>query len=76
MHKSMASAHTVDHSMKVNFNEVIEARKGLDRRHAGSCNACTPFTQVEDYTTVTEVQLRGLTFRLCPACGHKLKLAL
>lgn len=76
MHKSMVSAHVPDHSMQVNLNEEIHVSKDVDRAINGSCNACTPFTQAMEYQVVTKVELRGLTFRLCPACKAKLKLAL
>lgn len=72
----MASAHTPPAGMQVSVNESIQVTKGLDRGSSGSCNACTISTQTHDYRTVTEVQLRGLNFRLCPSCAGQLKLAL
>lgn len=54
----------------------MDVEKGLERRRYGSCNACTLDTQAADYTTVTEIRLRGLNFRLCPSCAEQLKLAL
>jgi hypothetical protein len=72
----MATAHTAPSGLHVGVNETIQVVKNLGRSHAGSCNACTPATQATGYETVTEVQLRGLNFRLCPACAKTLKLAL
>lgn len=72
----MATAHTAPLGMQVSLNEAIAVSKDIDRRHAGSCNGCTSSTQASEYETVTEVQLRGLSFRLCPVCARTLKLAL
>ena len=76
MNRSMASAHTPPVGMQINVNESIQVTKGLDRVSSGSCNACTLSSQANDYRTVTEVQLRGLNFRLCTSCAAQLKLAL
>lgn len=76
MHRSMATAHIPDPAMQVKLNEFIDVKKGLDRLRVGSCNACTSATQAETYSTVTEVQLRGLVLRLCPSCVKTLKFAL
>jgi hypothetical protein len=57
-------------------NEFIHVRKDMDRTREGSCNACTPATQTEEYTKVVEIQLRGHNIRLCPACAKTLKLSL
>jgi hypothetical protein len=76
MSRPMRSAHAAPSGLQVGINESIQVAKGLVRSHAGSCNACTPETQATGYETVTEVQLRGLNFRLCPACTKTLKTAL
>lgn len=76
MDRSMASAHVPPVGMQIGVNESIRVAKGLDRRVYGSCNACATSTQAAEYQDVMEVQLRGLTFRLCPACAEQLKLAL
>ena len=72
----MATAHKAGKNMQASLNEFIQVKKELDRDRHGSCNACTPATQAESYSKVTEVELRGLVFRLCPACSKTLKLAL
>lgn len=76
MNQAMATAHVPPVGMQIGINESMQVTKGLDRLSRGSCNACTLSTQSDDYVTVTEVQLRGLNFRLCPACAKTLKLAL
>nr|WP_293595615.1 hypothetical protein [Polaromonas sp. 39-63-25] len=76
MSNPMASAHKANPSMQVSLNEFLAVKKGLDKARHGSCNACAPSTQTEEYSTVTEVELRGLVFRLCPACANTLKLTL
>lgn len=58
---------------RVELNEQIQVHKKVDRKIHGSCNACTSFTQLIEYDTVTEVHLRGMSFRLCPACRKTLK---
>ena len=58
-------------------HEGIRVNPKADRVMVGSCNACTTITKNPDaYTHVTEVHLRGLSLRLCPACCSILKLAL
>lgn len=76
MSHPMASAHKANPSMQVSLNEFLVVQKDLNKDRHGSCNACTPSTQTEEYLTVTEVELRGLVFRLCPSCAKTLKLAL
>ena len=71
----MASADVPAVSMQVAINESVQVLKDLDRLCFGSCNARTLSTEVEDYKTVTEVQMRGLNFRLCLACAGRLNLA-
>lgn len=44
---------------------------------AGSCNACTEIVNNPNaYSTVTVLNLRGLSVRLCPTCLSTLKKAL
>lgn len=52
----------------VRRNEGILVQPNQTRLMAGSCNACTDMT----HQTVTEVNLRGLCFRLCDHCRVKL----
>lgn len=72
----LEARHASPVDMQVAINESIQVVKGLDRLRYGSCNTCTHTTEAEDYKTVTEIQLRGLNLRLCPACAGQLKLAL
>lgn len=72
MANQMAGAHIPDHDIEAKLNEHIHVRK-VDRSLAGSCNACTPQTQAQEYDQVTEVHLRGLSVRLCTSCKAKLK---
>lgn len=59
----------------IRVNEIIKV-KGGRRAYLGSCNACAvgqyEVGQAGD-DLVTEVQLRGLNFRLCCACRNQLK---
>jgi hypothetical protein len=48
--------------------EITVARR--PRMEVGSCNACT---SRRDEDMVTQVTLRGMSFRLCSVCGPKLK---
>ena len=74
MNKEMKSASVVSvgPDAKVSVNEAIKVQHGLDRAWQGSCNACT----TRDYDTVTNVDLRGVSFRLCDPCRKILKAAL
>lgn len=56
----------------IRVQEVIKVTKRADRLLYGSCNACTD--RVGD--TVTNVDLRGTSFRLCDPCRKILKAAL
>lgn len=76
MDKAMISAHKAPQDMQIHLNENLQVSKGVDRNLAGSCNACTPFNQVAEYTKVTHIHMRGLSLRLCPACAQKLKAEL
>jgi hypothetical protein len=40
------------------------------RLQVGGCNACTD----RDYQFVTDIRLRGLSFRLCARCLRKLRV--
>lgn len=76
MNKGMASADTgIDPSWHgVQRNQGITVTPNQDRLMAGSCNACTDVSRDRNaYETVTEVDLRGLSFRLCDRCRVKLK---
>lgn len=56
----------------IRVQEVVRVTKRADRLTYGSCNACTN----RDCDTVTNVDLRGMSFRLCDPCRKVLKKAL
>ena len=51
------------------MNEQIRVSNDCDKAQIGSCNACT---DRDSYEKVTEVQLRGMSFRLCDRCKVEL----
>lgn len=56
---------------RIVVQEMITVQRKGSRALEGSCNACT--SSVGD--TVTRVDLRGMSFRLCSACRTILKKA-
>ena len=52
--------------------EKITVSTNVPREQYGSCNACTN----REGDTVTNVDLRGMSFRLCDPCRRILKNAL
>lgn len=74
---STANTNTDPSWQGVSLNEAIRVNKHADRLSAGSCNACTNgvyATNVDNgKDMVTEVQLRGMSFRLCVQCRVILK---
>jgi hypothetical protein len=60
---------------RIVVQEMITVQRKASRALEGSCNACNACTSsVGD--TVTRVDLRGMSFRLCSACRTILKKAL
>lgn len=59
----------------ISFNESLRVSHGRDRMNFGSCNACKAprYNVSQGRETVTEVELRNLTFRLCASCCKQLK---
>lgn len=74
---STANTNTEPSWQGVSLNEAIRVNKHADRASSGSCNACTKGVYATNINTnkemVTEVQLRGLNFRLCVQCRVILK---
>lgn len=56
----------------IRVQETIRVTKRASRQLFGSCNACTN----RDGDTVTNIDLRGMSFRLCNGCRVILKKAL
>lgn len=56
----------------IRVQETISVWKNVDRLAFGSCNACAD----RDHKTVTNIGMRGLSFRLCDSCRKILKDAL
>ena len=71
----MITAHQPDHEIYARQHEGITVLK-QPRDIVGSCNACTLITNPIAYTTVTEIHIRSMSIRLCPACLADLKKAL
>jgi hypothetical protein len=76
MSRAMAGAHKAPSNMQISVNESMIVSKNKSRLSAGSCNACPTHSQSQAHDTVTEVELRGLKFRLCCDCAKQLKEAL
>lgn len=77
MNHSMKTANTNTSPSWVglSLNEAMKVQT-QSRLSAGSCNACTNGQYLTDKSgedVVTEVMLRGLTFRLCNSCKKNLK---
>ena len=76
MAHKMAGAIPHDPTLpKGGFNESIRVAPAL-KSFAGSCNACTNGRynlDDQNQPLVTEVHLRGLSFRLCAHCHEILK---
>lgn len=68
MDRSMKSAKTASVALRIGTNPDLRAT-WCRADQAGSCNACSDRSAVE----VCEVHLRGLSFRLCPACKDQLQ---
>lgn len=76
MSRPMMSGYRSPVGLQCTVNETTSLVKDLPSASAGSCNACPSIKPPVPYDTVTEVNMRGLTFRLCPTCANSLKLAL
>ena len=73
MGNEMKSAVTVEIPIGVIcVQETIKVTHNAPRAMYGSCNACTS----REGATVTNIDLRGLSFRLCDPCRKILKKAL
>ena len=80
MSKQMATATTgvAPDWRGISLNDALRVSQG-DKLMLGSCNACTKGQYVldnESKPTVTNVDLRGLSFRLCERCRQQLKAML
>lgn len=58
------------------FKEHIAITGPQRAPEVGSCNACTRYTAGMGGRLVYDVQLRSLSFRLCPGCLKVLSLRL
>jgi hypothetical protein len=56
----------------IHVQETIKVTRNAPRMMYGSCNACTN----REGNTVTNIDLRGMSFRLCDGCRKSLKKAL
>ena len=79
--KAMASANTgvPNDWAGVTLNEAIRVNHAAPKSWTGSCNACTNGQYTlndKNEPLVTNVDLRGMSFRLCERCRAQLKAML